>query len=121
MTTDHSEMPAGWDARRVVMACVEAINAEDFNNARRFVNDGMVFEGVLGSRNGAEAYFDDMRKMKLKYAVKRAFVEGEDVCLLYDLTMGGLTIYGCGWYHVRNGKIDSLKVVFDPRPLLEKK
>jgi hypothetical protein len=46
---------------------------------------------------------------------------GPDVCLLYDLTMSGKTIFGCGWYEVRQGKVVHLRVVFDPRPFLEGK
>jgi hypothetical protein len=30
-----------------------------------------------------------------------------------------MTLFGCGWYHVEQGKISSLRVVFDPRPLVE--
>ena len=74
---------------------------------------------MLGSRNGAAAYFSDMEKMKLKYNVKKVFVNGDDVCLLYDLTMSGITIFGCGWYHIEGDKINSLRVVFDPRPVIE--
>jgi hypothetical protein len=60
-----------------------------------------------------------MERMKLKYGIKKIFADENDVCLFYDLSMGGLTLFGCGWYHVQNGKINSLKVVFDPRPVLE--
>jgi len=74
---------------------------------------------VLGSRNGAADYFNDMEKMKLKYDIKKVFAEGNDVCLLYDTVLSGVTIFGCGWYHVEGDKINSLKVVFDPRPVLE--
>ncbi|MBS1567319.1 MAG: nuclear transport factor 2 family protein [Bacteroidetes bacterium] len=107
-------------ARQLVLSCVDAINREDFDSARRCVSDDMQFAGVLGSRDGADAYFNDMKKMKLKYDVKKAFEEGDDVCLLYDLQMGGTTIFGCGWYHVENNRIKSLRVIFDPRPILEK-
>jgi hypothetical protein len=74
---------------------------------------------VLGSRTGAEAYFDDMKRLRLKYDVKKAFVDGPDVCLLFDLTMRGKTLFTCGWYQVQQGKIVSLRVVFDPRPILD--
>jgi len=106
-------------AKEVVLSCVEALNKEDFKTARTFASNDLLFEGVLGSRNGAAAYFKDMEQMKLKYKIKKAFEEGDDVCLLYDLEMSGLTVFGCGWYHVKNGKINSLKVLFDPRPILE--
>jgi hypothetical protein len=73
----------------------------------------------LGSRNVADAYFKDMERMRLKYDAKKVFADGNDVCLFYDLAISGLTIFGCAWYQVANGKIRSLRVVFDPRPILE--
>lgn len=109
------------NAREVVLACVEALNREDFEQARRFVNDNFTFEGVLGSRHGAEAYFDDMLKMRLKYEVKKVLSDNQDVCLFYDLTLTGQRIFGCAWYHIEAGTIRWLRVVFDLRPLLERK
>ena len=106
-------------AREVVLSCIKAINEEDFREARRFVSEGITFEGVLGSRFGAEAYFQDMERMRLKYDLQKVFVEGDDVCVLYNLQISGKTIFGCGIYEVRNGRITALRVVFDPRPLLE--
>jgi len=120
MATMNDLAPVKTSARGQVLSFVKALNEEDFEFARSCVSDDMRFEGVLGSRNGAEAYFNDMKKMKLKYDVKMAFEEGNDVCLLYNLQMSGLTIFGCGWYHLENEKITSLRVVFDPRPVLEK-
>jgi len=109
------------NSEQVVLDCINAINNEDFAAARRLVTDDMTFDGVLGSRQGADAYFKDMEKMRLKYKVRKSFVKGDDVCLLYDTDMSGQKIFVCGWYHLENGKIASLKVVFDPRPVLEKK
>lgn len=107
------------DPKEVVMSCVNAINREDFQTARRYVSDDMSFVGVLGSRQGGDVYFKDMERMRLKYDVKKVFVEGSDVCLFYNLTISGVDIFGCALYHVQNGKIRSLQVLFDPRPILE--
>jgi hypothetical protein len=60
-----------------------------------------------------------MERMRLKYNIKKVFADATDVCLFYDLTISGITILGCAWYQVVEGKIRSLKVVFDPRPILE--
>jgi limonene-1,2-epoxide hydrolase len=112
-------MEPGSDAREVVISFIKALNDEDFNLARRCVNDKISFVGPMGSRQGAEAYFHDMERLRLKYQVKKVFVDGNDVCLLYDLTISGVTVFSCGWYRVESGKIQSLKVVFDSRPILE--
>jgi limonene-1,2-epoxide hydrolase len=103
-----------------VLYLIKALNSEDLETARELIADNFSFEGVLGSRDGAEAYLKDMEKMKLKYDIKNVFTNGNDVCLLYDLAIDGKTIFGCGLYHVQNGKVMRLRVVFDPRPLINK-
>ncbi|HEY6901495.1 MAG TPA: nuclear transport factor 2 family protein [Puia sp.] len=107
-------------AKETILSFIRALNAEDFEAARAEVNDDLSFIGVMGTRNGAKAYFDDMQKMKFKYDVKKIFQDGNDVCIFYDIDMGKQTIFACGWYQLVNGKISTFRVVFDPRPLLEK-
>src|SRR5688572_26940784 len=87
-------------AKEVVMNFVKALNAEDFKTARSYAHDQMKFIGVIGQRDGADAYFQDMERMKLKYDIKKAFADENDVCILYEMQMSGLTIFGCGWYKV---------------------
>ncbi len=107
------------EPREVVLSLVHALNNEDFKEARNFVDEKMTFVGVLGSRDGANAYFKDMELMKLKYDLKKIFVEGDDVCLIYNLKMSGVNVMCCGWYTVEDSKVVSLKVIFDPRPVIE--
>lgn len=109
------------DARNLVLAFIEALNREDFRHARDFVGDDFRFDGVLGSRRGSKDYFADMERILLKYDVKKVFVDGNDVCLFVDVAMQGTSILTCAWYQVADGKIQSLRVVFDPRPILEGK
>jgi len=110
------------DSKELVRSFLEAMNNEDFETAKDLVNDNFTFDGVMGSRDGAEAYFRDMEKMKFKYDIIKIFGDGDDVCVLYDIDMGGSQkIFTSGWYHLMYNKLNSLKVVFDPRPLLEKK
>ncbi|HZM37964.1 MAG TPA: hypothetical protein VFB94_02560 [Acidimicrobiales bacterium] len=46
-------------------------------------------------------------------------VDGEDVFIVYDLlTDSAPPTPTVGWYRVRNGRIASLRVYFDPRPLV---
>jgi predicted ester cyclase len=103
----------------IVLSLLDAINKEDFKKARTYVSDDFKFSGVLGSRNGADAYFKDMEQMKFKYEIKKSFTDGKDACIFYDVTMSGRKIFCCAWYHLKDDKINSLRVVFDPRPVLE--
>lgn len=105
--------------KEIVLALIDAINKEDFQTARALVTNDFKFNGVLGMRDGADAYFKDMEHMKLKYEVKKTFSDGNDACVLYDIEMAGKKIFCCGWYHLKDQKVSSLRVVFDPRPVLE--
>jgi hypothetical protein len=119
MKNTNTAIPDTQHAREVVLSFVQALNEEDFAAARERIDDNMSFVGVLGTRSGAESYIKDMERIKLKYDIKKVFVDGLDVCLWYDIQMGGVSVLTSGWYHVVDGKIQSLKVVFDPRPVLE--
>lgn len=105
----------------IVVAFLDRVGSGDFEAARALVHDGLTFQGVLGSRNGASVYFQDMERLRLSYKVHRAFEDGSDVCVLYDIRFSptGITEYGAGHYRLREGRIESIRVVFDPRSLIE--
>ncbi|AZA76216.1 nuclear transport factor 2 family protein [Chryseobacterium sp. G0186] len=97
---------------------IQYLNEEDFDKAASCLNPDFKFTGVLGTRESASAYINDMKQMKLKYEVLKAFTSGEDVCFWYHINMGNKTVLASGWYQIINEKIHSFKVLFDPRPLL---
>jgi limonene-1,2-epoxide hydrolase len=108
----------GRDAKEIVLKFIDALNSHDYDTARNYLNDNMTFVGVLGARNGADAYMDDMSRMKFEYDIRKTFADDNDVCLFYDINMAGKTIFCSGWYHLEEGKISTFRVVFDPRPVL---
>lgn len=116
----NNQTSASLDSKEIILRFIDAMNRFDYEEARSFVADDMSFVGVLGTRNGAEAYFSDMQKMRFQYNIVKAFSDGDDVCLIYNINMSGKEIFCFGWYQLQNGKIKSFRVVFDPRPLLEK-
>ena len=107
------------NAKAVVLNFIKALNAGDFEFAKEQLANDMHFKGVMGERTGAEAYIADMQKMKFKYDIKKAFADGADVCIWYDIDMGGKTILCSGWYKIEDEKIKSFEVIFDPRPLIQ--
>jgi len=43
------------------------------------------------------------------------FVDGDDVCVLYDLATVGPTVFMSSRYQVKEGRIASIQTVFDPK------
>ncbi len=109
------------NAKQLILSYIDALNRQDFQMARRYVADDLSFDGALGSRQGADDYFEDMKRMRLRYDIKKVFASGDDVCVLYDVTLSEVLLFTCGWYRIEAGKIRSLKVIFDPRPVLAQK
>jgi hypothetical protein len=106
-------------AKEVVLALGQALNDADFQTAREYLSDDLKYIGVFGARDGAEAYLQDMKRLRLKFGIKKIFVDSEDICVLYDLAVSSVTLFACGWFQIKEGKVSSLRVVFDPRPILE--
>lgn len=116
MRTENHVMTEAGD---MVLSFIRALNSEDFKAAREYVNDDLKFIGVMGSRDSANVYLSDMAKMKFKYDIKKVFADDGDVCVFYDIDMGNVTAFTCGWYHLVNGKIATIRVLFDPRPVID--
>ena len=114
MNTSSSE------TKEVVLDLAKAVNDGNYEAARRYVSDNISYVGPCGSRDGAEAYLNEMKRRHLKFDILKIFVDNKDVCVLYDITVSGVTLFACGWFQVERGKVRSMRVVFDPRPLLVK-
>jgi limonene-1,2-epoxide hydrolase len=106
------------EAKEVVLGLGKALNDESFQIARRYVGDDMKYVGPFGSRVGAEAYLQEMERLRLKFDIQKIFADGNDVCALYEISVSGIRLFACGWFQLEDGKISSLRVTFDPRPLL---
>ena len=105
----------------VVMEFQTAMGKNDMAGARACFAHHIQFVGPFDTFSTPEEYLASLAK--LHHIVERVdphkmFVDGEDVCLLYDLvtkTPAG-TAFIAEWHHVTNGKIDRVRVVFDARP-----
>jgi hypothetical protein len=106
------------EPKEVVLRLGKALNDESFQIARRYVSDDMKYVGPFGSRDGAEAYLQEIERLRLKFDIQKIFADDENVCVLYDITVSGITLCACGWFQVNAGKVSSLRVTFDPRPLV---
>jgi hypothetical protein len=112
----------GSDASSVVTTYVKAWTSGDFDTARSTLHDDVAFVGPLGTADGID---DCMRGLQgLKQIVesseqRKVIADGDDVCLIYDLvtnTPAG-TIPTAGWFQLHGGKIATIRVFFDARPL----
>jgi ketosteroid isomerase-like protein len=110
------------DPGTVARECLAAWTGGDVESVRGMIHDDVTFDGPLGHTEGADEYMEGLRGMArmVKGADQhRVAVDGEDAFIVYDLlTDAAPPIPTVGWYQVRDGRIASLRVYFDPRPLV---
>jgi hypothetical protein len=111
------------EAKNIATQCLFSWTNGDFETARSLLSDDVTFIGPLGTASGADEYISGLRRLTdiVDSAVPRkVLVDGDDVCIIYDLvTKTAGSIPTVGWYHLRNGQIDSVRAFFDARPLVE--
>ena len=108
------------DAAQVADGFFTAWTAKDFTRARSLLHDDVSFEGPLESFSDADSYLASLQQLSgivTGAETQKVFVDGDDVCVIYDLKTAPVPrSRTCEWYHVRDGKIASVSVVFDARP-----
>jgi hypothetical protein len=105
-------------AKDVVMKFIQATERQDFQSARGYLNDNVSYMSPLNSFDRAEPYLKYNLHLYrtgqlVKFDIKKEFADRNDFCILHEWNSQLV----CVWYHVDDdGKISSIKVIFDPRP-----
>ena len=101
------------DQKELVISFIDILNKQDYAKARSLVSEDFSFQSPVISIDNPDEYFRQMRELKISYDIKKAFSDGDDVCVFYDYTIKGTIRFGCGWYKLKGGKIVSLRIVSD--------
>ncbi len=109
------------NAKEIVEGYQRALGTGDWTAARHYLSDDLSFIGPFDTFNEADPYLEALKKLHPiieRVEPHRMFAEDDDVCVLYDMVTNSPagTAFIAEWYRVHNGKIDSIRVVFDPRP-----
>ena len=106
--------------KETVLAFQKAIEKKDFTAARKLVHDNLEFRGPLDTFHKADDYLHTIQKLSSiveGVEILKVFEDGNDVGLFCDLTTKVVgTAFVAEWYKVSDGKIMSVRVVFDARP-----
>ncbi len=115
-------------AQEIVMEFIQALERKDFRTVTSYISDNIsvVAPGPveLTSFDQAEPFMKYLEHADLpKLEIKKEFADSHDVCLLFEMSFVTLpvTIFVCGWFHIDDdGKISSIRLVFDPRPFVQR-
>jgi len=110
------------DTESLVERYYRAWGTGDFEGLRPCLGDGFVFDGPLMTATSADEYIDKTRANAAMFAGsdyrRVGQVIGEhDAVVLATLTMGPKVLHTAEHFAVRDGKIQSIRLYFDPTPL----
>ena len=103
-------------AKKTVMSYITELDSGNYDAALEHLHERVRIKGPAGEAFGVPKDFIEMlRQYRGKYDVKKVFADGDDVCLFYDLVTFMGTVSMSSWYTVKDGKIVSIRTLFDPR------
>jgi hypothetical protein len=119
MTTDNAPR---MDTAALAATYFGAWKAHDFEEFRSILADDVTFTGPLGQAGNADECvkgIQGMSQIMTDVVIRKTFIDGPDILTWFDLhtkvTEDPLPV--ANWSHVTDGKISSIQVTFDPRPL----
>jgi len=103
-------------AREVVTSYIAAMDNRDFAAAKNYLEETVFIKGPGGEAfRSPDDFLKMMEQQRGRYDIKKIFVDGNDVCLLYNFVTEKVTAFFCSWYQVKDGRIASIQTLFDPR------
>lgn len=104
----------------IVETYMKAWQSNDFRTMRSSLADDLDFVGPIDSFNSADEHqkaIQGLSQMKEDVVIHKLWADGADVMVWYDLhTKIAPPAPVAEWYHVENGKVTQIRVVFDARP-----
>jgi len=99
-----------------------AVIKKDLAEARKYLNDDLVFVGLFETYLNAEAYLKALTgllSITTRLDVKTIIAEGNDAAVFFELETkapAAATTLVAEWHQIKNGKIYHVMSAFDGRP-----
>ena len=106
------------DPKTVALAYIEGCSQKDLDRVAALLAPDIRFEGPGNTVTGAAPYLAVLRRIGAVWVrsdVKKVFVDGSDVCVIYDFvtdTAAG-AVPTVEWLRVDDGRIASVRLFFD--------
>jgi len=110
------------EAGEILRKFYAAVIKKDIAEARKYLNDDLLFLGLFETYHNAEEYIAALTKLlqvTVRLDVKRVIAEGNDVAVFFELETKApvaATTLVAEWHQVKNGKITRVESAFDGRP-----
>jgi hypothetical protein len=109
------------DRKTLALTYLEAVGKQQYATLEGLLAEDLRFKGPSMSRDSARDFIGALKRLgaiHLRNDVKRVFVDGDDVCVIYDFvtdtTAGALPTVE--WLHFDGARIRSIDLYYDRLP-----
>ena len=110
------------NAGAVLKKFYAAVIKKDITEARKYLNDDLVFVGLFETYPNAESYLKALTgllSITVRLDVKKIIAEGNDAAVFFELETKApaeATTLVAEWHKIKNGRIYHVMSAFDGRP-----
>lgn len=98
-----------------VMAYLNALDRRDFESAASYLAGRVSISGPGGEAFKETTEFIGMlSSYEGRYEILKLFSDAGEVCAVYNYNSKGVKVYMVSLYRVEDGRITSIRTVFDP-------
>lgn len=109
------------DRKTLTLAYLDAVGKQQYGTLEGLLAKDLRFKGPVMSRDSASDFIGALKRLgviHLRNDVKRVFVDGDDVCVIYDFvtdTSAG-ALPTIEWLHFEGARIRSIDLYYDRLP-----
>ena len=109
------------DRRTLALEYLEAAGKQDYDRVEQLLRSDVRFKGPAMTRTSAHEFIGALKRLSaihVRNDVRRVFVDGDDVCVIYDLvtdtTVGALP--AIEWLRFDGERIGAIDLYYDRLP-----
>jgi hypothetical protein len=109
-------------AGQILNSFYAAVVKRELAEARRHLNDDLLFKGLFETYRSADAYIaalTGLLSVTVRLDIKKIIAEGSDAAVFFELQTKAPaegTVLVAEWHQIKNGKIWHVESAFDGRP-----
>ncbi len=109
------------DRKALTLEYLEAVSKQRYDRVAELVTADVRVKGPAVTRTSAQDYIGALKRLgviHLRTEVKRVFVDGDDVCVIYDFVTDTSVgaVPAIEWLHFDGGRIRSIDLYYDRLP-----
>jgi ketosteroid isomerase-like protein len=109
------------DRKKLALSYLDAVSKQQYDKVEALLAPDLKFKGPVMTRTSAQDFIGALKRLAaihLRTDVQRVFVDGDDVCVIYDFvtdtTAGALSTIE--WLNFEGGRIRSINLYYDRLP-----